>query len=559
MKLEYRLRLGVPDQDIPLAESMGALRHAPQNVYRFMFVPVGLDIIAFSPWWIDEVKAAFFSGQMGATAEDMARANAVLAGGVQPQGGVQPAPVQQVPPAPQAPQVPQQAPPVQQAPQAPAPQQAAEINKVQAQQTGENPESTQKKGQGLASYLKDIKKTIEGAFPVNTWVAADVVSISNGNHKYLELVEYDDAGKELAKSKGMIWSRKASILDRFASMTGMRLDKGMKVLVSVKPSMHEKFGLSLVIEDIDPSYTLGDMEAKVQRIRDGLKSRGLASQRNRVPLPYKLERIAVVAPEAAAGLGDFNSKVSQLDAAGLTQIDYFHATFQGHTSSKSIQAAYQSIVEAQAKNGFVYDAIVMIRGGGDKAGLLELNDLEIASSICMSTVPVLVGIGHDRDTTILDELAAMSFSTPSMVGTNIVDHWVSMAHAVKTTNFEIQKTANGIVRIAQDQVTAVSHNIKLIVDSELGRASSAIQYQEQSIRELEKAIFEKVKQDLRNCELDIMGVSPSRILQQGYGYLISGPGKTIPTREGLRKEKTATLRLRDGDIEITPTTTGETP
>ena len=194
------------------------------------------------------------------------------------------------------------------------------------------------------------------------------------------------------------------------------------MLVKVKADFHPVHGFDLIVEDIDPSFTLGDLLAKLGAIREALRAEDIYDSNKRLPRPEEFVRVAVICPATSAGQGDFRSEADRLQQAGLCDFDYFTATFQGGDASQSIRDAVRAAYDAHKVRP--YDALAIIRGGGSVTDLAWLNDLKLARWVCRVPIPVLTGIGHERDSTILDEVAHRRFDTPSKVALHI-------AHAIR--------------------------------------------------------------------------------------------------------------------------------
>ncbi|MDF5317025.1 exodeoxyribonuclease VII large subunit, partial [Vibrio parahaemolyticus] len=177
---------------------------------------------------------------------------------------------------------------------------------------------------------------------------------------------------------------------------------------------HTKYGLNLTIVDINPSYTIGAFELKLQMIRNWVVEKSEAELNQRLRTPTEFTRVAVIAPQNAAGLSDFRSVAHLLEQHDLCRFDYFYASFQGDARIRAIEMAFTELVQ----NEHAYDAVCVIRGGGDKAGLNELSEAKLARLVCRCPYPVFTGIGHSTDSVILDELANQSFATP----TKVIEH-----------------------------------------------------------------------------------------------------------------------------------------
>jgi exodeoxyribonuclease VII large subunit len=276
------------------------------------------------------------------------------------------------------------------------------------------------KGVSLAAFLARVKAVVNSGFPEPVWVRAEIrkVQTARSGHVYLELEERDSRAQTIAKTTSVIWKDRFPLLDaKFAEGTGDHLKPDIKVLVRVRAEFHAVHGFDLIIDDIDPSYTLGDLLAKMQRIRVTLTEEGVFGANKALPVPPEYVRVAVISPATSAGEGDFRSEADPLHWSGLCRFDYFTATFQGVEASASIRRAIRAVFDVHKT--LPYDALAIIRGGGSMSDLAWLNDLQLARWVCRVPIPVLTGIGHERDSTIVDEIAHRRFDTPSKVALHI--------------------------------------------------------------------------------------------------------------------------------------------
>jgi exodeoxyribonuclease VII large subunit len=276
-------------------------------------------------------------------------------------------------------------------------------------------EVTKPKGVKLSQLLSGVAKAVAEAYRAGVWTMVDVVDarIKSG-HVYLEVTERTIDGEVTAKSMATIWASTAErILPEFERATGAKIGPGIKLLLKLKPVFVPKFGLSLQVEAIDPDYTLGDLEAHKRQIRDRLKREGLLDLNKELAPIWNFNFVLVLAPQGAAGLGDFQAEASRLEAAGICHFVYVHPRFQGEGAAASVRASFLKALDDCGCN--LPDAAVIIRGGGAVNDLAWLNDYELARCICEAPLPVLTGIGHERDSTVLDEVAHTRFDTPSKV------------------------------------------------------------------------------------------------------------------------------------------------
>ncbi|WP_194727336.1 exodeoxyribonuclease VII large subunit [Noviherbaspirillum malthae] len=300
----------------------------------------------------------------------------------------------------------------------------------------------QGRGVSLTDLLGRVAGAIKVAFEDPLWVRIEISQLQmHSGHLYIAAVERDQDGKERAKARAQIWaSRVPQIVRKFTGQTSIELAAGIKLLVYARPVFKAEYGFSLDIIDIDPNYTLGDMEARLKRIRERLKSEGLAQRNRQLTAPADFGHVAVISPPDAAGKGDFQTEASRLETADLCRFTYFDAFFQGEKAKESLKDAFMAALAAHRTSAFC--ALVLIRGGGALTDLHWLNEYVLAGMVCKFPCPVFVGIGHERDTTILDEYAHRSFGTPSKVIAHIrqqiatralkgLEDWNAIVHATE--------------------------------------------------------------------------------------------------------------------------------
>jgi exodeoxyribonuclease VII large subunit len=310
-----------------------------------------------------------------------------------------------------------------------------ENNDVVASSTG--------KGVSLFEPLTRVKGVVERGLPQSVWVRAEVNEMRGKNgHLYLHLAERNERGDVVAQCRAVVWrSRAEAITAKFVEATGEGLKVDIKILCLASVRFDPHFGFDLSVEDVDPSYTLGDLAAKLARIRERLVAEGLYDRNKKLPAAVEFVRVAVISPETSAGLGDFRRETDRLYDAGLCQFVFFRATFQGVDAPASVRTAVNEALAAHAERPF--DAVVVIRGGGSVTDLARLNDLELARLLCKAPVPVLTGIGHERDGTILDEVAHRRFDTPSKVALHIAtavkENAMGAIAAFEQINLQVQR------------------------------------------------------------------------------------------------------------------------
>lgn len=300
-------------------------------------------------------------------------------------------------------------------------------------------------GWRLSQLLAEVSSTVNRLFQQGVWTEVEVVHVQlRGEHVFLELSERDAQANVIAQARAVIWGRVArTLLPRFEKETKMQLAPGIKLLVRAKPSFHIQYGFSLIINDIDFRFSLGDLEAKKQAIIKQLKQEGLYAANKLLPAPWNYERVLVISPPQAAGLGDFQADAEHLQQFGLCEFVYVHARFQGEGAAQELRQALLQALDAYSQDYF--DAVVIIRGGGAVNDLAWLNDYDLARTICQLGIPVHTGIGHERDHTVLDEVAQHAFDTPSKV---IAGIW----QVIRNRASEAQQYFNQVHRDAQQSL-----------------------------------------------------------------------------------------------------------
>lgn len=446
----------------------------------------------------------------------------------------------------------------------------------------------------LSDYLAAVEMVVKQTFEHRVWVKAEIRNLSEkSGHYYFELAEKDDYGKVVASCRGNLWRFKAArVLAKFERVTGMALSRDVTVLLKVSASFHAQYGFALTIEDIDPSYTLGDLARQYAVMVDKLTGEGLLHLNQQLPSPFDIEHVMVIAPEKAAGLGDFQADADRLASTGACQFHYHHATFQGNHAPDEIRAA---IVSAQQQFYATYqrlpDLMVIIRGGGAVGDLAYLNDYELAALVAEQPVPVWVGIGHERDKVILDEVAHRSFDTPSKVIAAISAH---LAHLVAQTQYhynQIQQSAQRHLISAEQQTArqlsqVQSHTIGRLSALQKDSAHAWQTIQHNAMRQVKHAarqsqdlhsqikhhayqqlthaqadthryqsiILQHTQQQLIDAKRDsahlrdiVMLQQPSRILQQGYAMIKSeSEGKILTRAAQLYPNQSIQIQLKDG-------------
>ena len=401
----------------------------------------------------------------------------------------------------------------------------------------------------LSDYLSTVQEVIRLSFDEPVWVKAEIRNLSiKGGHYYLELAEKEeDTDKVIANCKATIWKFTAvKIVLKFERESGIELSKDLNVLIKIKARFDPQYGFSVNIEDIDSSFTLGDIAKRYQQILARLSSEGLVNLNKSLPAPFDIENVLVIAPENAAGLGDFRKDADALDKANVCHFVYHSATFQGNTAANSIMECLSSGLRQWAKDYAIPpDLIVIIRGGGAVNDLAYLNDYDLAALLCKRKVPIWVGIGHEKDRTILDEIAHRSFDTPSKVIAGI-------RNVISARSQDVMSYLQTIKLLSQHQITTYqgqndqlmtairthTHNQTNTANKSLDLVKSTTQFfAQQQI----KIASTQVETLMRETLLQ----NPKNVLAKGYA-IVRSQNKAI--RSVQQVGSTVSIEMQDGYI-----------
>lgn len=407
----------------------------------------------------------------------------------------------------------------------------------------------------LSEYLETIQEVIRVTFDEPVWVKAEIRNLSiKGGHYYLELAEKEeDSDKVIASCKATIWKfAAAKMVLKFERESGIELSKDLNVLIKVKATFSPQYGFSVNVEDIDSSYTLGDIARRYQQILERLTQEGLANKNKLLPTPFDIQNVLVIAPENAAGLGDFKKDADTLDQAGVCHFVYHNATFQGNTAAVSIINSLGDGLRQWAKDfNSAPDLIVIIRGGGAVNDLAYLNDYDLAALLCKRSVPIWVGIGHEKDRTILDEIAHRSFDTPSKVIGGIRNLIVERTQ-------EVLESLQTIKLLSQHQITAYqSQNdqylrvIKMLAHGQINEANKSLDLMKGTLQYLAQQQIKLASNQVESLIRETLLQNPKNVMAKGFG-IVRSQGKAIHSIQQISSDSIQ-VELQDGTIEASVT------
>lgn len=403
----------------------------------------------------------------------------------------------------------------------------------------------------LSEYLSTVQEVIRIAFDEPVWVKAEIRNLSiKGGHYYLELAEKDeDTDKVIASCKATIWKFSAAkMVLKFERESGIELSRDLNVLIKVKAVFSPQYGFSVNIEAIDSSYTLGDIARRYQQILERLTAEGLVNKNKSLPTPFDIQSVLVIAPENAAGLGDFKKDADALQKAGVCNFVYHSATFQGNTAALSIAESLSNALRQWAKEfSSAPDLIVIIRGGGAVNDLAYLNDYDLAVLLCKRSVPIWVGIGHEKDRTILDEVAHRSFDTPSKVIGGIRKLILDRVQDVLDSLSKIKLLSQHQISAYQSQNDQYIKVIKTLAHGQINDTKKSLDLIKGTIQYLAQQQLKLASSQIDGLLRETLLQNPKNVMAKGYGIVRSN-GQAIRSIQQISNDSIQ-VELQDGSID----------
>jgi exodeoxyribonuclease VII large subunit len=390
-----------------------------------------------------------------------------------------------------------------------------------------------------------IRDSIYTALPGMYWVTAEISEIRENysGHCYLELVEkLPDEVNVRAKIKGVIWnSRYRFVKTLFENVTGESLRAGQKILVRVKVEYHEIYGISLVINDIDPAFTIGEMALRRQQIIRKLEEEGVFTMNKELEMSSVPRKIAVISSKNAAGYTDFITHLSSNKYGYTFYVALFEAAMQGADTEQSVTDAMNRISERIS----LFDAVVIIRGGGSQTDLSWFDSYTIAYHVTQFPIPVITGIGHEKDLSVTDMVAWRAEKTPTAVADFIIGTTVSfeetiigIASEIISPSSEIIKTGKKVMETACLRLMPLT---RMMITSEKARLSEMIR----SLRSGTRSIIRENEKQIGNMSGAVSLLDPQKILQRGYTITSSG-GRVIKSAAETKEGEVIETMFSDG-------------
>lgn len=334
----------------------------------------------------------------------------------------------------------------------------------------------------LLELNKNIQESIKTGFPDTIWVIAEIseVKVNRNGHCYLELIEKDAISDYIiARSRGTIWAFTFRMLKPyFENITGQELVPGLKVLIKASVEFHELYGFSLNIADIDPSYTLGDLAQKRAEIIKRLEDEGVIGMNKELSFPIVPQKIAIISSETAAGYQDFINQLENNSYGYTFYFKLFPSIMQGMQAEESIIHSLEKIYEYED----FFDIVVIIRGGGSQADLSCFNNYLLAANIAQYPLPVLTGIGHDKDESVADLVAYHKLKTPTAVAEYIIEKTAEFEDNLTAIKDTIYTITTEYLQDQKSSLNTIGVHLEHLVTRKLDREENALVLKSEKIK-----------------------------------------------------------------------------
>lgn len=420
----------------------------------------------------------------------------------------------------------------------------------------------------LKEFNRLVGAVLANAALKNRWIIADLSDVAvRGGHCYMELVDKNpQTGKTEAKTRGIIWANTYPDLKyKFESETGQQFGSNIKVMLKASVNFHEQFGYSVVITDINPSYTLGDMERKRREIIERLTREGIIDDNKQLEMPLVPQRIAVISAAGAAGYGDFMNQLHNNKENFIFYTALFEARMQGAETAPTVIAALDRI----AQHTDLFDCVVIIRGGGATSDLNSFDDYDLAANVAQFPLPVITGIGHERDNTVIDYVSNLRVKTPTAAAEWLIDCAHKTMTAVNNLSQTVVSAAKEYILGAREQLAYIDSSIPHIAKSKITDSKSSLEkYALQipafaksrtenaatllntilgQIRDANKNRISMAKMKLEHIAETVNVLSPINTLKRGYSITRIN-GKAVTSANNIPENAEMTTITANGEI-----------
>ena len=393
-----------------------------------------------------------------------------------------------------------------------------------------------------------VKRSIRSCLPDTYWVQAELSDVRSNysGHCYLEFIQKDASGNNLiAKARGTIWSNIYKMLKPyFEQETGQAFTSGIKVLVQVSVEFHELYGYSLTVLDIDPTYTVGDMERKRREILRQLEEEGVIDLNKELEMPMLPQRIAVISSATAAGYGDFCNQLANNPRGYGFRTELFPAIMQGERVEESILSALDAINNRLEE----FDVVVIIRGGGATSDLSGFDTYLLAASCAQFPLPIITGIGHERDDTVIDKVAHTRVKTPTAAAEFLIAKIDKCADVLDEMSFRLMQGVRNRLLWEHRRIENLKQRIPSAVYKRIADAKYDLLSAQRDLQMASRQFLSVKKHRLELLQQRLNDALPEKQLARGYSITLKD-GKALKDASMLKEGDTLVTMLHQGQVE----------
>ena len=392
-----------------------------------------------------------------------------------------------------------------------------------------------------------VRSVLETSLDEEYWVEGEFAdaSVGFGGHFYGELVQKDEQGRNIvARARITCWARNYNIISlRFQKETGETLRRGLQVKLLVRVTFHEQYGYALNVIDVDSTFTLGDMAKRRREILNQLQEDGIINDNKELPLPRLLQRIAVISSATAAGYGDFLNQLQNNDYGLHFQTQLFSAVMQGTNVEESVMNALAAV----ADEADLWDCVVIIRGGGATGDLSDFDSYPLAAAVAQMPIPVIVGIGHERDETVLDFVAHTRVKTPTAAAAFVIDHQAQEAALLDDLYRRILRSAENSILNARQRLEHIQRVLPLLFAGFKDRQERQMELLTHRLLTALERRWEQEHHRQTLLQQRLETLDPRILLQRGYSITTCG-GRVVRSPKDVTEGEVITTSLQEGEI-----------
>lgn len=395
----------------------------------------------------------------------------------------------------------------------------------------------------LFDLQEHIRRVLALNFQQALWITAEIAQVSRSKgHYYLELIESGPGDTLLAQASAVLW---ANDYRRLRVAHGPDLDAvlqpGLQVKMQVRVDFHERYGIKLLLIEIEPAFTFGELDRQRRQTIASLQAQGLLERNRSLSLPPVLQRIAVISSEGAAGLQDFIQQLKGNRFNYYFDCQIFESSVQGNNAAAELQVALARI----AREAAFFDAVAVVRGGGARLDLAAFDNLELCQAIAQMPLPVLSGIGHDVDETVLDLVAHTALKTPTAVAEFLIQHNLFFENSLLQSAYQLCGIAEFQVKINTLELNRQEMELTLESRQRLRRADQLLDTQQAAVPVLAAGMLRTRRNLLERAEVLCTALSPEKVLRRGYS-LTTHRGKVLTSSTDLQPGDVLETRLAEG-------------